>query len=136
MKLFHSLYSANFNTASGKCCCNVMIFKFTIFISVIGFNTASGKCCCNYITRGYSPIDIRVSIPQAVSAVATLFISVKGEKVMFSFNTASGKCCCNYITGIDYWNWESFNTASGKCCCNYNFLPFKAFGKTFQYRKR
>ena len=66
--------------------------------------------------------DIRkssVSIPQAVSAVATVMVLVMAV-VVFSFNTASGKCCCN--DGIRWVNKvyvnTRFNTASGKCCCN------------------
>ena len=48
-----------------------------------------------------------VSIPQAVSAVATkllseLWVIVPKE---YSFNTASGKCCCNhFISTIDVLN--------------------------------
>ena len=38
-----------------------------------GFNTASGKYCCNVVKfdRGVSEDGIKVSIPQAVSTVAT-----------------------------------------------------------------
>ena len=59
------------------------------------YNTASGKRCCN----GGMTIDMAktalVTIPQAVSAVAT-----KGK----NFNTTLSICC--------------YNTASGKRCCN------------------
>ena len=36
-----------------------------------------------------------VSIPQAVSAVATAVSSFEEIQKKDSFNTASGKCCCN-----------------------------------------
>ena len=39
-----------------------------------------------------------VSIPQAVSAVATWWFC--REYGVPSFNTASGKCCCNYMMMI------------------------------------
>ena len=37
-----------------------------------------------------------VSIPQAVSAVATNTPRVIWSRILDSFNTASGKCCCNH----------------------------------------
>ena len=61
----------SFNTASGKHCCNAMYYAINID-KVLGFNTASGKHCCNAIAE--EPIQIAmklVSIPQAVSTVAT-----------------------------------------------------------------
>ena len=63
----------SFNTASGKYCCNAMLFVLT-FWECVGFNTASGKYCCNCvkITQPIAHLStIRVSIPQAVSTVAT-----------------------------------------------------------------
>ena len=55
-----------------------------------------------------------VSIPQAVSAVATLNVLTVITRVLsFRFNTASGKCCCNLII---------------------SFFLFYAY--MFQYRKR
>ena len=61
-----------------------------------------------------------VSIPQAVSTVATDYIGNKFIfRFWFGFNTASGKYCCNGRKGKQ--NEEvsnSFNTASGKYCCN------------------
>ena len=108
------------------------------------FNTASGKYCCNIIHKKWQSCCRRVSIPQAVSTVATqpLFDLLKPRKVdcfntasgkyccnlapmcvdacnaVFSFNTASGKYCCNFH--LSHLNWSScrFNTASGKYCCN------------------
>ena len=60
-----------------------------------------------------------VSIPQAVSAVATVAQVNDELKALRRFNTASGKCCCNSSTGlILFMKNTRFNTASGKCCCN------------------
>ena len=96
-KLTEKLYEC-FNTASGKCCCNLRYMKDLLSSLIISFNTASGKCCCNYYTetswfrlpRRFNTASgkcccnskrreevkkartFRVSIPQAVSAVATL----------------------------------------------------------------
>ncbi len=39
----------------------------------VGFNTASGKHCCNELTHGSKNDTWVVSIPQAVSTVATFF---------------------------------------------------------------
>ena len=39
---------------------------------ITGFNTASGKCCCNLTPAKVADHVIKVSIPQAVSAVATV----------------------------------------------------------------
>ena len=85
-----------------------------------------------------------VSIPQAVSTVATYELSLISEYLK-SFNTASGKYCCNdpkklikdekgftevsipqavstvatkYNGGTIDLRGVSFNTASGKYCCN------------------
>ena len=114
-----------------------------------GFNTASGKHCCNEtinsiivdanknssvsIPQAVSTVatlrksylgtmrSVRVSIPQAVSTVATSLIESLMEYVLYSgFNTASGKHCCN-ANALGYSNVEyngGFNTASGKHCCN------------------
>ena len=65
-----------------------------------GFNTASGKYCCNvWIPSNYMTL-IAVSIPQAVSTVATCTKgTVKSIFVLLAgFNTASGKYCCNHTT--------------------------------------
>ena len=61
-----------FNTASGKYCCNLPEQE-TPGIYFIGFNTASGKYCCNFISLFYLlGGKLLVSIPQAVSTVATI----------------------------------------------------------------
>ena len=83
-----------------------------------------------------------VSIPQAVSTVATGEWDDNLIPTLKSFNTASGKHCCNAKAGpgtafdpivsipqavstvatvIAMTEWRittSFNTASGKHCCN------------------
>ena len=64
-----------------------------------------------------------VSIPQAVSAVAT----IKMERMLVHisrFNTASGKRCCNKYNLVNPTNsrLSCFNTASGKRCCNVSKL--------------
>ena len=59
-----------FNTASGKYCCNELI-KLLNGIAIISFNTASGKYCCNLIKDEAFKRFMDVSIPQAVSTVAT-----------------------------------------------------------------
>ena len=51
----------------------------------ISFNTASGKYCCNYeknLPRIQTAFDL-VSIPQAVSTVATFETGREGEYVSF-----------------------------------------------------
>ena len=61
-----------------------------------------------------------VSIPQAVSTVATQKTVEQGQKAK-GFNTASGKYCCNVgdkLMTIQQ-GVQGFNTASGKYCCNY-----------------
>ena len=70
-----------------------------------GFNTASGKCCCNEnVTSLEEGVVAIVSIPQAVSAVATTHVTVAGTSyVGQGFNTASGKCCCNCQENQNSW---------------------------------
>ena len=120
-----------FNTASGKYCCNDGLHALygRVFRS---FNTASGKYCCNALSQPRSCCKSNaVSIPQAVSTVAThLHLHNLRCLKAWCFNTASGKYCCNKesrsLKGVVDPTLR-FNTASGKYCCN---LPFKAFGKT------
>ena len=59
-----------------------------------GFNTASGKHCCNAAQVEVILMYIFVSIPQAVSTVATS-IAASDSGRSLRFNTASGKHCCN-----------------------------------------
>ena len=58
-----------------------------------GFNTASGKRCCNVREVDNMIDNMIVSIPQAVSAVATPMFDLLSDAGRF--NTASGKRCCN-----------------------------------------
>ena len=59
-----------------------------------------------------------VSIPQAVSTVATFARVSQGCLTFIGFNTASGKYCCNSYSRICSSLLAGFNTASGKYCCN------------------
>ena len=60
-----------------------------------GFNTASGKYCCNKAKLSFPTLRTKVSIPQAVSTVATSQICLRIILPTVRFNTASGKYCCN-----------------------------------------
>ena len=63
------------------------------------FNTASGKYCCNWFNSSTNcRCSYEVSIPQAVSTVATLkSLSKQSQRPITGFNTASGKYCCNLL---------------------------------------
>ena len=64
-------------------------------------------------------VRIQVSIPQAVSTVATAENVTSLEEGVVGFNTASGKYCCNlFDTDAFAERINRFNTASGKYCCN------------------
>ena len=92
--VFNLMYcQSSFNTASGKYCCNsswLLWFSFKIY-----FNTASDKHCCNLYEYKCQEWFDCVSIPQAVSTVATKNIELQHGSKNDSFNTASGKHCCN-----------------------------------------
>ena len=145
-----------FNTASGRCCCNYETLKMTLnpFFKV-GFNTASGKCCCNSSASRPCRYRAQVSIPQAVSAVASspLFSLPFGQglemcgphrrfapllpRTLRRIPQAVGAVATNDGRLVMTFIIVSFNTASGKYCCNdgegkkvYNWVP------GFQYRKR
>ena len=63
----------SFNTASGKYCCNSNKALEYIEEKYYSFNTASGKYCCNQPNVAGKELEVDlVSIPQAVSTVATL----------------------------------------------------------------
>ena len=85
----------SFNTASGKYCCNNEDGEREGGLVGACFNTASGKYCCNFTLVKYALKLSTVSIPQAVSTVATIETSMNVLKLL-RFNTASGKYCCNY----------------------------------------
>ncbi len=111
--------SFSFNTASGKCCCNIVNYLNKI-VTDKGFNTASGKCCCNEVQKAIPSIqEIRVSIPQAVSAVATGKLHQLNNKLQSKVSIPQA------VSAVATWEIMSimilllsFNTASGKCCCN------------------
>ena len=89
-------------------------------LSYILLNTVNGKYCCN---GGGNMVKCSqygaVSIPQAVSTVATPKSTTKEMKLAACFNTASGKYCCNIKSNDALWvAANGFNTASGKYCCN------------------
>ena len=73
----------SYNTASGKRCCNdPELAKVVNYES--SYNTASGKRCCNFM----QPLDclaesVGVTIPQAVSAVATATYYNIGDNAVF-----------------------------------------------------
>ena len=69
------------HTASGKCCCNPTQ-ETKQSLSFKSFNTASGKCCCNYVMKDVrNRFNAVVSIPQAVSAVATDWPSLRQTRL-------------------------------------------------------
>ena len=61
----------------------------------------------------------RVSIPQAVSTIAT-GLTISELMINSGFNTASGKYYCNDDSNVVTLTVEyyGFNTASGKYYCN------------------
>ena len=115
-----------------------------------GFNTASGKYCCNFTKKEAELLAKVVSIPQAVSTVATpmpwvglMYPTVSIPQAVSTVATGSYHGCrfllvvdvsipqavstvATMAAGdwrhVDFW---SFNTASGKYCCNsYGVLFF------------
>ena len=105
-----------------------------------------------------------VSIPQAVSTVATGQVNAGLPPAVHRFNTASGKYCCNLrdsykcsvslkrvsipqavstvattlngtLIAVALW-LPRFNTASGKYCCNSRRCGSDSTANWFQYRKR
>ena len=91
----------SFNTASGKYCCNTEKAAKKVDPELVSFNTASGKYCCN-LNSGHSSLLIWiVSIPQAVSTVATIRMVNVMKSFTPSFNTASGKYCCNFMKWLN-----------------------------------
>ena len=82
------------------------------------FNTASGRCCCNVLSFTKHTNMSEVSIPRAVGVVATAIKLLFLTFVVKCFNTASGRCCCNLVSSVPLDISYCFNTASGRCCCN------------------
>ena len=115
----------SFNTASGKYCCN-FLYHF-LFRSIIIVSIPQAVSTVATVVRKNGVIaDVVVSIPQAVSTVATTIEGVDiYENIYGGFNTASGKYCCNHgkILALKMSQYLSFNTASGKYCCNLLTMP-------------
>ena len=108
-----------FNTASGKHCCNLPHQLFRRRGTIVRFNTASGKHCCNDEGHDQSTIVRPVSIPQAVSTVATyLWIRLFKERSRVSIPQAVSTVATLFISTTFFICVASFNTASGKHCCN------------------
>ena len=65
-----------------------------------------------------------VSIPQAVSAVATVNGSLKTSDNLVSFNTTSGRAVATWFSATSVYNDRCFNTASGRAVatCNFSLL--------------
>ena len=103
---------------------------------MVSFNTASGKHCCNWFTiSGSKYLSSRVSIPQAVSTVASspLFSLPFGQglemcgphrrfapllpRTLRRIPQAVSTVATTHRILPPYL-LKSFNTASGKHCCN------------------
>ena len=87
-----------------------------------GFNTASGKYCCNSLKQNLLRLNQKVSIPQAVSTVATnssyiVCSTYDVEKVSIP-QAVSTVATRSIIPRFNDAYISSFNTASGKYCCN------------------
>ena len=113
-------YTESFNTARGKHCCNLIRFLLSLQLCKLvsipqAVSTVATIRVCLKDIKKYQ----QVSIPQAVSTVATLRNHLY-DYLVHRFNTASGKHCCNLkISHVCCASILSFNTASGKHCCNH-----------------
>ena len=132
---------SGFNTASGRHC-YFITFVFPSFQSGTrdvwtsssfrssaashpSSHTANGKYCCNFDeSKPYWWRLCRVSIPQAVSTVATNKLEDTFKKAIESFNTASDKHCCNeeVMSPSMCVKQQRFNTASGRYCYFITFV--------------
>ena len=83
-----------FNTASGKHCCNYAEFIENVFVSGVSIPQAVSTVATGVILKMLMQLE-KVSIPQAVSTVATCKMHYRLARIVDSFNTASGKHCCN-----------------------------------------
>ena len=83
-----------FNTASGKYCCNVAMVTMAVVVVGVSIPQAVSTVATDWHPAEYGKY-FTVSIPQAVSTVATESLRVVEVTPRFSFNTASGKYCCN-----------------------------------------
>ena len=91
------IMNLSFNTASGKYCCNVKDERGVVIershVSIP--QAVSTVATILILVTMYLTINTKVSIPQAVSTVATLEFMEEYSDDNASFNTASGKYCCN-----------------------------------------
>ena len=69
---FSAISHPSSHIASGKYCCNSFLVCSLTIRFCNSFNTASGKYCCNDKSVTYYVFYRMVSIPQAVSTVATV----------------------------------------------------------------
>ena len=86
----------------------------------LGFNTASGKHCCNDEKGGLLREGEVVSIPQAVSTVATNAVLEDNSRFKsdhVSIPQAVSTVATN-MSSVNFGAVTGFNTASGKHCCN------------------
>ena len=106
----------------------------------MGFNTASGKYCCNKEASVSDELRSLVSIPQAVSTVATVKLSLDTLiKEVSCFNTASGKYCCNIKPYIECYKVHirvSIPQAVSTVATLYMEVYHVTTRNSFQYRKR
>ena len=111
----------SFNTASGKHCCNIKEDALCAR-KVASFNTASGKHCCNSnaLQNLRHASFVGVSIPQAVSTVATRSnqLLLCDKELGVSIPQAVSTVATFGTVHFGLCAEYSFNTASGKHCCN------------------
>ena len=115
--LLRRIAVCRFNTASGKYCCNSIILNSSLLKIEVSIPQAVSTVA-TYTNTDYNSWSITVSIPQAVSTVATPNGIATAVALWLRFNTASGKYCCNFKRLALALKDARFNTASGKYCCN------------------
>ena len=109
--LINTLYLVSFNTASSKHIHSILLVFLSLRSGTKDGRASSSLLCClaplrripqavNTIATGINPSNPysvwwNVSIPQAVSAVATYIAKYMITLMCLRFNTASGKRCCN-----------------------------------------
>ena len=135
----------------------MLLQPFSIIIRLFqpsSFNTASGRHCCNTSKRNsLESVVSKVSIPQAISTVASspLFSLPFGQglemcgphrrfapllpRTLRRIPQAVGTVATCYLGSVGM-KFYSFNTASGKHCCNINCYGSVKVKVSFQYRKR
>ena len=115
----------SYKTASGNHCCNPICFK-QCNLNVWCYKTASGNHCCNPLEEQPTPLMgyIKVTKPQAVITVATLYHHSKQMDQPRCYKTASGNHCCNLVYQVKHSLkfLQCYKTASGNHCCNSKFF--------------